>query len=550
MTQKTDSDRSAMLRALDVIERVGNRIPHPFWLFLILGVIVLVLSWVLSAAGVSVDSPTEDEPVEVVNLLSVEGLRRIVVEAITNFTGFPPLGIVLAVMLGVAVAEGSGVITTAVRSVVTRVHGRWLTFAVALTGITGSIASDAVTVVLPPLAALAYLAVGRSPLFGIAVGFTSVSAGFNASLVINATDALLAGISTSAAQILEPDRVVSPLANIFFTVASSVLLAVVITVVLEKWVAPRVEGMELDGPAVTTDEEGNTVAVPESEDEQDEGASDQTGAGSTADDGPADADFTDLESMRLSDIEKRGLRNAALGLVGFLVALGAVIAIPGSPLRGEEGEILTGPGVLSVSILIALMFVAVGLAYGLTVGSISSWSDVPEFMVKGMKDLAPVLVLFFAAAQFIAWFTWSNIGTVLAVSGAGLVEALGVPPVVLFVLMILMTYVLNLFITSGSAQWTLMAPVLVPGLMLLGIQPEVAQLLFRIGDSSSNIITPLNVFFALMLTYLQRYRRDAGVGTLLSMTLPVSLAILVTWTAFFLLWYAVGLPIGPGVTPR
>lgn len=549
MTQKTDSDRSAMLRALDVIERVGNRIPHPFWLFLILGVIVLVLSWVLSAAGVSVDSPTEDEPVEVVNLLSVEGLRRIVVEAITNFTGFPPLGIVLAVMLGVAVAEGSGVITTAVRSVVTRVHGRWLTFAVALTGITGSIASDAVTVVLPPLAALAYLAVGRSPLFGIAVGFTSVSAGFNASLVINATDALLAGISTSAAQILEPDRVVSPLANIFFTVASSVLLAVVITVVLEKWVAPRVEGMELDGPAVTTDEEGNTVAVPES-DEQDEGGSDQTGEDSTADDGPADADFTDLESMRLSDIEKRGLRNAALGLVGFLVALGAVIAIPGSPLRGEEGEILTGPGVLSVSILIALMFVAVGLAYGLTVGSISSWSDVPEFMVKGMKDLAPVLVLFFAAAQFIAWFTWSNIGTVLAVSGAGLVEALGVPPVVLFVLMILMTYVLNLFITSGSAQWTLMAPVLVPGLMLLGIQPEVAQLLFRIGDSSSNIITPLNVFFALMLTYLQRYRRDAGVGTLLSMTLPVSLAILVTWTAFFLLWYAVGLPIGPGVTPR
>lgn len=541
----TAEDKGVMLRALDVIERVGNRIPHPFWLFLILGGIVLLLSWLLSAAGVSVRSPTGEEPVEVVNLLSVEGLRRIIVEAITNFTGFPPLGIVLVVMLGVAVAEGSGAITTAVRGVVTKVPARWLTFGVALTGVTGSIASDAVTVVLPPLAALAYLAVGRSPLFGIAVGFCSVSAGFNASLIINATDPLLAGISTSAAQIVEADYVVSPLANIFFTVPSSVVLAAVITVVLEKWVAPRVADMELDGPAVTADAQGEAVAARE----QSDGAGDGTD-GDPADDAPAGADFTDLESMRLSGEEKRGLRNATFALVGFLVALGVVIAIPGSPLRGENGEVLTGPGLMSVSILIALMFVAVGVAYGLTVGSIARWSDVPEFMVKGMKDLAPVLVLFFAAAQFIAWFSWSNIGTVLAVSGADLIEALGVPPVVLFIVMILMTYTLNLFITSGSAQWTLMAPVLVPGLMLLEISPEVSQMLFRIGDSSSNIITPLNVYFALMLTYLQRYRRDAGVGTLLSMTLPVSVAVLATWTAFFLLWYAVGLPIGPGVAPR
>ncbi len=536
--QQTEGRNGFVLRLLDVVERVGNRIPHPFWLFLILGGIVLVLSWVLSVVGVSVQSPAEDGTIEVVNLLSVDGLRRIIVEAITNFTGFPPLGIVLAVMLGVAVAEGSGMITAAVRSVVTRVSGRWLTFGIALTGVTGSVASDAVTVILPPLAALAYLAVGRSPLFGIAVGFCSVSAGFNASLVINATDPLLAGISTSAAQILEEDRVVSPLANIFFTVPSSIVLAAIVTVVLEKYVAPRTEQVELDGPhAPSSDDEPQPSPTAGADDE-----------GADSED-PAE-EFTDLESMQLSRDEKRGLRNAGLALVGFLVALGAAIAIPGSPLRGEGGAILTGPALMEVSILIALLFVVVGVAYGLTVGSISSWGDVPEFMVKGMKDLAPVLVLFFAAAQFIAWFEWSNIGTILAVSGADLIEAMGVPTVVLFVAVIVMTTLLNLFITSGSAQWTLMAPVIVPGLMLLDISPEVSQMLFRIGDSSSNIITPLNVYFALMLTYLARYRKDAGVGTLLSMTLPVSIAILIGWTTFFLLWYAVGLPLGPGAPVR
>jgi aminobenzoyl-glutamate transport protein len=527
-TRTTEHD-GAMVRFLDGVERVGNRIPHPFWLFLMLGGIVLVLSWVLSLLDVSVQSPAEEGTVEVVNLLSVDGLRRIVEEAISNFTSFPPLGIVLAVMLGVAVAEGSGLITAAVRGVVTRVKGRWLTFAVALAGVTGSVASDAVTVILPPLAALAYLAVGRSPLLGIAVGFVSVSAGFNASLVVNATDPLLAGISTTAVQVVEDDYVVSPLANIFFTVPSSILIAALITVVLERWVAPRVEQIELDGPRAPGHE------------------------GDSEDDSPAsgdEADFTDLESMRLSAQERRGLRNAAVALVVFLVVLSGVVAIPGSPLRGEEGEILTGPALLSVSILIALMFIVVGVTYGRTVGSITSAADVPEFMVSGMRDLAPVLVLFFAAAQFIAWFDWSNIGTVLAVSGADLIESMGVPTVLLFLAMILMTYALNLFITSGSAQWTLMAPVVVPGLLLLGIDPEVSQMLFRIGDSASNIVTPLNVYFALMLTYLQRYRRDAGVGTLLAMTLPVSVAILVGWTAFFLLWYAVGLPLGPGVPVR
>lgn len=544
MTAQREStqDSGLMFRMLDVIERAGNRIPHPFWLFLILGGIVLVLSLVLSLLEVSVPSPTEDETIAVVNLLSVDGLRQIVTEAITNFTSFPPLGIVLVVMMGVAVAEGSGLIATAVRSVVTTVSGRWLTFAVAITGVTGSVASDAVVVILPPLAALAYLAVGRSPLFGIGVGFASVDAGFNASLFITAGEPLYAGISTSAAQILEDDYVVSPLANIYFTIPSALFLAILITFVMERYVAPRVERMELDGPYVSSRsgqqaEAGEGGGEPAATRDDDEGS---IGA----------ADFDDLESMRLSAEEKRGLRNAVLALVAFLAVVAFAIAVPGSPLRGEEGGILTGPALLHVSVLIALLFAALGVAYGLTVGTISSWTDLPEFMVKGMKDIAPVLVLFFAAAQFISWFEWSNIGTVLAVAGADFIESMGVATVALFIAVIVMTYLLNLFITSGSAQWTLMAPVIVPAMMLLGVSPEVSQMLFRIGDSASNLITPLNVYFALMLTYLQRYRRDAGIGTLLSMTLPVSIAVFFGWTLFFLLWYAVGIPIGPGVPVR
>src|SRR5699024_6052833 len=436
-------------------------------------------------------------------------------------------------MMGVAVAEGSGVISTAVRSVVTTVSGRWLTFAIALTGITGSVASDAVIIVLPPLAAMAFLAVGRSPLLGIALAFASVDAGFNASLFITAAEPLYAGISTSAAQLVDEEYVVSPLSNIYFTVPSSVFLAGLITVVMERFVAPRVEGVALDGPYAPDGERAPGAVT------RNIGAADGE-----------DGDMDSVESMRLTPTEKRGLRNAALALVGSLVLIAAAVAVPGSPLRGEDGTILTGPALMHVSILMALVFVAVGVAYRLTVGSIAGWADLPEFMVKGMKDVAPVLVLFFIAAQFIAWFERSNIGTVLAVSGADLIESLGVATPLVMVGVILMTFVLNLFTTSGSAQWTLMAPVIVPAMMLLGVSPETSQVLFRIGDSGSHLITPLNVYFALMLTYLQRYRRDAGIGTLVSITLPVCFAVLLGWTLFFLAWFGLGIPLGPGAPVR
>lgn len=329
-------------------------------------------------------------------------------------------------------------------------------------------------------------------------------------------------------------------------------LAGLITLVMERFVAPRVEGITLDGPYAPSVGRSNTPTAADKPAAPADGASSSTGTApaAEADEAEGTADFDSVESMRLTPVEKRGLRNAAITLVASLAVLAAAIAVPGSPLRGEDGGILTGPALMHVSILIALVFVAIGIAYGVTVGTIDSWGGIPEFMVKGMKDVAPVLVLLFVAAQFIAWFEWSNIGTVLAVAGADLIEALGVATPLVMLGVILMTFVLNLFITSGSAQWTLMAPVIVPAMMLLGVNPETSQVLFRIGDSGSHLITPLNVYFALMLTYLQRYRRDAGIGTLVSMTLPIAIAVLVGWSLFFLAWYALGIPLGPGAPVR
>lgn len=332
---------------------------------------------------------------------------------------------------------------------------------------------------------------------------------------------------------------------------NSIFLAALITLVAERYVAPRLEREEHDSPTGVTDDDQQDGGHDQ-HDEHDQTSSSQGTDSDAQDSSPSDAlaNAESLDDLALDDTERRGIRNAAIAGAVFVLAFCGAVAIPGSPLRAPDGTILTGPALLSVSIIIALLFVVVGVAYGKTVGTLSSWSDLPAWMTSGMKDLAPVLVLFFAAAQFIAWFSWSNMGTVLAVVASDTIESLGVPEVVLFLAIILMVYLLNLFITSGSAQWTLMAPVLVPAMMLLDVQPGVTQMLFRIGDSASNIITPLNVYFALMLTYLQRYRKDAGVGTLLSITLPVSVAILVGWTAFFLLWYAVGLPLGPGVPSR
>lgn len=529
---------------LGAIEKIGNKLPDPFWLFVILAGLVAVASWIGSMIGMSAEQPDSGETIEVTSLLTPEGLQRMITDAVSNFTDFPPLGVILTVMLGVAVAEYSGLLSALVRAMVAKVGPRTLTFAVALAGVTGSVASDAVYVILIPLGAMAFHAVGRSPIVGAMVAFAASSAGFNASLILNITDLLLAGISTSAAQIIDAEYVVSPLANIFFVIASAIVLALIITAVTELFVDKKThqlvdhdkinyDEVSFDKNSGDDDEQGGSTAasvLPDTDDTDDTGDSDDASA----------------DNLKLSRKEARALGLTGVALLIYLAIFFALLFIPGSPLAGPDGSAMESPLISSVAIPIALAFFVLGLVYGVLAGTITSAADIPDFMARGLKTMLPMIVLFFAVAQFLAWFEWSNLGVWTAIKGSELLQAWDLPPLVMFAGLVLMVGVLNLFITSGSAQWALMAPIIVPMMMLVGTSPEVSQMLFRIGDSPTNIITPMSPYFALALTFLQRYYKPAGVGTLMSLALPFAISMLVGWFLFFALWYTLGIPIGPG----
>lgn len=504
---------------LGLVETIGNKLPDPFWLFVTLAGLVAISSWLGSAIGMSAINPKDGEEVRVTNLISVEGLQKMVTEAINNFTSFPPLGVILTVALGVAVAEHAGLISALVRALVAKVGPRMLTFMVAIAGVTGSIASDAVYVILIPLGAMSFRAVGRSPIVGAMVAFAASSAGFNASLVLNITDVLLGGISTSAAQLVDDTYQVSPLANYFFVVASAVVLSLIITAVTELFIKNKARDLvdhdDLDYSSLSFHDE------------------------------PGSADDDLEEQIKLDAREVRALKITGLVTLLFLALYFAGMFLPFSPYYSAEGA-LESPLIRAVAVPITLMFFLLGLTYGLVAGTITSPGDIPEFMAKGLKTLLPMIVLFFAVAQFLAWFSWSNLGIWTAIKGAELLQRWELPPLLTFAFLVIMVAALNLFITSGSAQWALMAPVIVPMMMYIGVSPEVSQMLFRIGDSPTNIITPMSPYFALALTFLQRYYKKAGVGTLMSLSLPYSMAMLVGWFLFFVLWYSIGLPLGPG----
>ena len=533
---ETEERSGIFVRLLRGVERIGNLLPHPFWLFIILGALIVVASAILEAFSVESENPADGELVAVQSLLTPDGFQRMITDAVENFVTFPPLGLIIIVMLGVAVAEGSGMIGAAIRIVVSRVPRRWLTFTVALAGVTGSVASDAIYVILIPLAAAAFKAAGRSAVLGAIVAFGAASAGYNASLIITASDPLFAGISTAAAQLIDEEYVVSPIANYFFAAASAVVLATMVTLVTELLLVRMTEPMraaeDREGGAATAALSAGRVSEP----------TDASTSGST------DADGEDM--LGYTSKEVRALLWSLLALAAFLAVYFALLFVPGSPLEGEDGSALESALITDVAVPIALAFIVVGVTYGVLVGTIRTPSDLPEMMARSIKELSGVIVIFFAAAQFIAYFGWSNIGTVLAIEGARTLERWDLPVFVLFGGVVLLVALFNFFITSGSAQYTLMAPVLVPMLMLVGVSPEVTQMLFRMGDSPTNIISPMSPYFALALGYLQRYYPKAGVGTLLSLTLPISVTLLISWFLFFMLWYATGLPLGPGVPVR
>ena len=504
---------SRMTRLLNLVERAGNALPHPFWLFWILSAVVALVSWVLSTSGVEVKNPADGSMLAVRNALSAQAVQDLVGGAQESFVTFGPLGPVLMVMLGVAVAEQSGLFEALARRTLAKVSPRTVVLGVALGGVLGKFMADSAYIVLIPLGAVAFRAVGRSPMLGMIVAFVSINAAGDANPLIAPGDALFAAVATEAAQLVDPDVVVRATDNMYFTTVSALVLAGTIALVVEKVSAKRehllVPDEDLVGP-------GQAVAVSET----------------------------------TSRTETRAMRISGLVALGYTALLVLAMLPTGSPLRGKGGAIVESTLLNSIAVFLTVFFLLVGAAYGLVTGRIKNSRSIPEFMAQGVRSIAPLLVLFFAVSQFVALFKWTGISTVLAVGGADVLRQIGAPSLVLFTVLIVAIAAMNLLITSGSALWALAAPALVPMLMLLGTNPATTMALYRIADSCTNAITPMSTSFMLCVGYLQTQSRRAGIGTLVSFTLPIAMIMLVVWVVLFFAWYALGIPLGPGAPVR
>ncbi|GAA3583440.1 AbgT family transporter [Kribbella ginsengisoli] len=502
-------DLPRLVRGMAVIERAGNALPHPFWLFWILSAILAVVSAILAALDVSVLSPKDGKVVAVQNLLSGDGLQMAVSTAVSNFAEFPPMATIVVVIMGVALAERTGFLQSLMKVSVSRVPTSMVVFAVAFAGTMAHVASAAAYIILVPLGGLAFRAVGRSPILGVVVAYTAIASGYDASPIPTPNDAIFAGITEAAAKTIDPNASVSPLSNWFFNIASSILLALVITLVTRLVLSKR-DDLDAD----------------------------------------PDAPGEDPDALTLSDRERTGLLRATVVFVIAAIAIIAVLIPHSSPLRGENGSIVESPFLDGIAMVVAVLFGLVGITYGVTVGVIEKAGDVPKLMAEGIKQMAPVLVLFFAIAQFLAYFSWSRIGDLLSAESARWLGELGAPKVVIFLGILILLTLINILVTSGSAMWSLTAPILVPMMLLLSVPAETTQALFRIADSGSTAITPMSPYFVMALGFLQRYRKDAGVGTLASYTVPLAIAMTVAWTVLFLAWWALGIPLGPGAPVR
>lgn len=506
-------------RLLAGVERVGNRLPDPFILFLLLFGIVAVASTAMAWANVSVTVPGSDEATRIRGLFTAEGMSWLTTTLGENYLGFPPLATVLPILLAVGVAEKSGLLAAMIR----RAFGaapRWaLPYAVGLVGVAGSIMADAAFVVIPPLAALVFKAAGRHPVAGLLGGFAAAGAGYSTSMLVTSLDALFAGITTAVTGALpNPGAPVNPLSNYFFNVASSGVLILAAGFLIDKVLEPRLVKQ----------------SVPRSEtEEEDAGA-----------DGGAASEVLD---PNLTPVERRGLRWALV--LGALVAglIAAAALVPNSPWRNEDGGFLpSSPLLSSIVFIVFVMFVVPGLVYGRITGTMPGARDIPRVMGQSIKEMSGFLVLAFVLGQFIALFNWSGIGNWIAVAGASGLESIGLTGYPAILAFIVLASLLNLFIISGSAMWTLMAAVFVPMFALLGYEPAFVQAAFRVGDSATQVLTPLNPYMIVLLTMLRRYEPSAGLGTVISRMLPFTVVFWIAWVAVLTVFYVFNLPLGPG----
>ncbi|MBU9814092.1 p-aminobenzoyl-glutamate transporter [Rahnella sp. C60] len=503
--QAQDSGRSPG-GFLHWVERVGNKIPNPFLLFVYLIAVLMVASAVISWLNITAVNPTNGDVIHVKNLLSVTGIQWILPNVIKNFSGFTPLGSILALVIGAGLAERVGLLQSLMYKMASKVNARYASYMVIFIAFFSHISSDAALVVMPPLGALIFLAVGRHPVAGLLAAIAGVGCGFTANLLIVTTDVLLSGLSTEAAKAINPAVQVSVIDNWYFMAASVIVLTIVGAILTDKFVEPR---------------------LPVYHGERNE------------------------EMKKLTPEQNRGLMASGIAALVFIALVALLVMPEAAPLRGPKtGGIIPSPFIQGIVPLIILFFFVISVPYGMVTKQIRSASDVPDLLVDPMKSMAGFIVMVFPLSQFVAFFNWSNMGKFMAIGLTDVLENLGMTGIPAFLGLIFLSALLCMFIASGSAIWSILAPIFVPMFMLLGFHPAFAQIVFRVADSSVIPLAPMSPFVPLFLGFLQRYNKEAKLGTYYSLVLPYPVVFFVVWLLMLVGWYLLGLPIGPGVYPH
>ena len=549
VTEQPEAKSGGLLqRLLDYIERVGNKVPHPAIMFLALCIGVIVLSQILAWAGVGAtyqvvapspqtvhavgiggsvlpgetmpsqppdahDYHVVTETVKIQGLLTVDGIRYLFTSFVPNFMGFTAMGIILIVMIGVGVAERSGLIAALIRKLVAVSSPAALTYIIVFLGIISSIASDAGYLVLIPLGAAAFMSIGRNPLAGMAAAFAGVAGGFGVNLLVTPTDAVLAEITNESIHIVDPAKSIGITANLWFGIGSTIVLTILLGLITSRVVEKRLGKYD---PTLAPDADASDIQKADSAPEVSEEA------------------------------ERRGLRLAGWWFLGALAIVLLCTLPPGAPLRSPEtGEIIgTSPFMDSLIVIISLLFLAAGLGYGRGTGTIRTSTDAIDAVTKSWAGLAGLLLLFLLIAQFIAYFNYSKMPQVAAVKLGDLIERVNIGAIWLLLIAILITLVIGIIIPQAIAKWALLAPIFIPLFMRIGIDPAAVLAAYRVGDSPVNIVTPIMAYFPLIVVFAARYDKNSGIGTVIALMLPYFAALAVVWSAFFVIWYALGIPWG------
>ncbi|GBU09914.1 aminobenzoyl-glutamate transport protein [Gammaproteobacteria bacterium] len=498
-------------RFMDTLEHLGDKLPHPFYIFIYLCIGVLLFSALLS--GNSVLHPSSGQEVLVKNLLSSQGLIYILESAVNNFIGFKPLGLVLCMMLAVGLLQESGLADAAIKAALLNAPKRFVTASIFFVGIIGNLASDAAFIIIPPLAGIIFAATHRHPVVGIAAGFVAVAAGFTANIFIAGTDVLLSGITSEATSVVKA-MTISPTANWYFMLVSVPLLVIVGTLVTDYLVEPRFLRRYPLKDLINSDANLND----------------------------------NKRQYQVSLQQKTALKWTSITAILYIGLILLLVLPASSPLKNSTGDLSHSHFLKGIIPIIMMFFIACAIVFGVCDKVITKPDDVPLLIAKSLRTVGNYIVLVFVIAQFIEWFKWSNLAIYIAVESAQWLTSLSLPTILMLIIFIFLTGILNLIVYSGSAQWAIMAPIFIPLFMLLDISPEVIQMAYRIGDSTTNIIAPTNPYIPMILALMVKYQPNIKFGTLMTMMLPYLISLLFSWTVLFLIYYQLGFPLGSGIS--